>query len=70
MTKEAADLFSPGNCTRIPQCDLMLQWTRDEKPTVPLKHKIDIHGATKDYFTLYMATEPGMSYKSSGSGHH
>ena len=60
MTKDAADMFSSGK-SRIPQCDLMLQWTKNERPTVPLKRKIDIHGATKEYFTLYnAATESGM----------
>ena len=58
MTKEAADLFSSGK--RIPQCDLMLQWTKDKKPTVAPRHKIGICGATKDYFTLCMATESSM----------
>ena len=58
MTKDEADLF--GSVKTIPKCDLILQWTKDEKPTVPLKRKIAIHGATKDYFTLYMAAESGM----------
>ena len=53
-------MFNSGK-RRIPHCDLMLHWTMGEKPTVALQHRIDIHGATKDFFTLYnVATEPGM----------
>ena len=60
MTKDAADMFNSGK-RRIPHCDLMLHWTMGEKPTVALQHRIDIRGATKDFFTLYnVATEPGM----------
>lgn len=57
MTKDEADSFGSG--TKIPKCVLMLEWTKDEKPAAPLRRNITIHGATKDYFRIYMATESG-----------
>ena len=56
ISRKDADEFEPGRW--IPECQLIVQWEREDQRPVRLRHKVDLIGA-KDF--IHLILDPGSS---------
>ena len=64
ISRKDADQFQPGQW--IPECQLIVQWKREDQRPVQLMHKVDLIGAKAPYNFFYLALNPAWE----GSGWH
>ena len=62
ITRKDADQFEPGQW--IPECQLIVEWEREDQRPVQLRHRVDLIGAKAPcnffHLTLNPAMEEGM----------
>ena len=57
ISRKNADQFEPGR--RIPECQLIVEWEKEDQRPVRLRHKVDLIGAEKPYNFMYLTLNPG-----------
>ena len=56
ITRKDADQFEPGQW--IPECQLIVQWEREDQKPVRLRHKVDLIGAKAPCNFFYLTLNP------------
>ena len=57
ITKEDVDQFKKGRV--IPECQLVVQWERDDLKPVRLRQKVDLTGAKAPHTYIHLILNPG-----------
>ena len=52
------DEYKPGQW--IPQCELLVQWEREDQRPVPLRHIVDLIGAKPPFNYIHLNLNPAM----------
>ena len=58
ISRKDADQFEPGQW--IPECQLIVQWEREDQRPVRLWHKVDLIGAKAPYNFFYLTLNPAL----------
>ena len=58
ISRKDADQFEPGRW--IPECQLIVEWEREDQRAVRLRHKVDLIGAQAPYDFFYLTLNPGI----------
>ena len=58
ISRKDVDEYKQGQ--RIPECQLIVQWEREDQRPVPLKHKVNLIGATAPHNFIYLTLYPSM----------
>ena len=59
ISRKDADEFESGQW--IPECQLIVQWEREDQRPVRLMHKVDLNGAKTPYKFIHLILDPGSS---------
>ena len=57
ITREDVDLFKKGRV--IPECQLVVQWEKEDQKPVRLRQKVDLTGAKAPHTYIYLIVNPG-----------
>ena len=58
ISREEVDKYKPGQW--IPECQLIVQWAKEDQRPVQLRHKVDLIGAIAPYNFIYFSLNPAI----------
>ena len=61
ISRKDADQFEPGQW--IPECQLIVQWEREDRRPALLRHKVILIGAKKPYNFVFLTLNPAVEGK-------
>ena len=66
ISRSDVDQCEPGQW--IPECQLIVQWEKDDQKPVRLRHKVELIGAAAPYNFIHLILNPGNLYCSTYVG--
>lgn len=54
--RKNADQFEPGQL--IPECQLIVEWEKEDQRPVRLRHRVDLIGAKPPYNFIHLTLDP------------
>ena len=58
ISRKDADQFEPGQW--IPECQLIVEWEKEDQKPVPLRHKVDLIGAKAPCNFFHLILKPAI----------